>query len=265
MTADLITSVYVWIVGHSEQLVKIDVGVKISAFLFFTSLPFYSMDKELARLKSPLTFVWKLWFIEAVDFCTMVYGTIRYAHELFGEDDGGDDGRRLGDKHGDDGDDDGEYFGWDQWDTALRIFFLAFVVNATFFGGLSTYMFCKSLGTKRDARLGDGSYKFVAIFVSVLDGITDLPVWVASLTSRAYIGNLPLTFNIVINLLACVRGVYITMTAFIVEDEEAETDTEPPSNERSPLSEEGAENATSGGALDIFSPPTEMEMTPVEN
>ena len=36
------------------------------------ALPFYAMDQALAQANSNLTFVWKLWFIEAVDFSSIV-------------------------------------------------------------------------------------------------------------------------------------------------------------------------------------------------
>ena len=60
----------------------------------------------------------------------------------------------------------------------------------------------------------------------MLDAVTDLPIWVASLITRAYVGNPFLTFNIVLNLLACIRGVYITLSACIDDRDESDGEDE---------------------------------------
>ena len=44
----------------------------------------------------------------------------------------------------------------------------------------------------------------------------DLPVWLASLVTRAYVHNIYLTFNVIVNLLALVRGVYICLVACLM-------------------------------------------------
>ena len=79
LTTDLVGLAYFWAEGHEAPLVKVDFVVKLAAYFMFTSLPFYAMDKELSIAHSSLTFVWKLWFIEAVDFGTIAFGAIEYA------------------------------------------------------------------------------------------------------------------------------------------------------------------------------------------
>ena len=56
--------------------VSLDLAAKVALLLFVTSLPFFALDRELAASRSELTFVSKIWTIEAVDFCTILYGAI---------------------------------------------------------------------------------------------------------------------------------------------------------------------------------------------
>ena len=199
---------------------------------------------------------WKLWFIEGIDVFTMMYGLINYAHNLLEAPPPPDDARRraLGawswwtgadDDAGGDGDgvgDDGA-----PWDAALRIYFVAFVVNVVCFGALASRMLVHVV-EGREFALGDGYYRFVATFTCVLDGVTDLPVWLASLVTRAYVGNLALTANIVVNLLACVRAVYITLTAVL--EERAAVETSAKGDERAALADGGVINPVAAGDED---------------
>ncbi|KAJ1453746.1 hypothetical protein M885DRAFT_588463 [Pelagophyceae sp. CCMP2097] len=205
---DIIVSSLAIIDGRTENVISVDLTIKIALYLFVTSLPFFALDRELARDRSRLTFVWKIWTIEAVDFCTILYGAIQYASKLredgLPHDISGPQWLRKLD-HG--------------WDRALTTYVVAFVANAVFFGALASAVLARVL---RSA-VGEGAdgsryYTYVAIYVFVLDAVTDLPVWLVSLVTRAYVHNFCLTFNVLVNLLALVRGVYITLTACLDDD-----------------------------------------------
>ena len=172
------------------------------------------VDRELAVGRSELTFVWKIWTIEAVDFCTILYGAIDYAAA---------ERRRnavlgvapppgLFDPWG------GLWAApWRAWSPALRVYVAAFAANAVLFGGLASGLLARALTAREDEHVvGRAGYMFVATYVFALDAVTDLPVWFASLVTRAYVHNLYLTFNVVINLLALVRGIYICLVACLL-------------------------------------------------
>ena len=76
---DVVFSALCVVGGHEEPVVSLDLAAKVALLLFVTSLPFFALDRELSASASELTFVWKIWTIEAVDFCTILYGTIDYA------------------------------------------------------------------------------------------------------------------------------------------------------------------------------------------
>eukprot|EP00614_Pseudopedinella_elastica_P010750 CAMPEP_0172587942 /NCGR_PEP_ID=MMETSP1068-20121228/6916_1 /TAXON_ID=35684 /ORGANISM="Pseudopedinella elastica, Strain CCMP716" /LENGTH=270 /DNA_ID=CAMNT_0013383121 /DNA_START=623 /DNA_END=1435 /DNA_ORIENTATION=- len=207
------------------------------------------MDLELSRTHSKNVLVWKIWFIEVLDFSSILIGAIKFAEEqrlrqikenkvAACDDCGGggatvrrldlaDDGAPTDDGWGHDSTGtDGKYYVWAQWDFMLKMYFAALVVNSFCFGGLSAQLMSTILTSRSRWCISDGIYFFVAAFVSVLDAVTDLPIWVASLITRAYVGNPFLTFNIVLNLLACIRGVYITLSACIDDRDESDGEDE---------------------------------------
>ena len=84
-------------------------------------------------------------------------------------------------------------------------------------GGLCRAVIDDAATRREDEHVvGRAGYMFVATYVFALDAVTDLPVWFASLVTRAYVHNLYLTFNVVINLLALVRGIYICLVACLL-------------------------------------------------
>ena len=211
---DVVFSALCVVGGHEEPVVSLDLAAKVALLLFVTSLPFFALDRELAASRSELTFVWKIWTIEAVDFCTILYGAIDYAAA---------ERRRnavlgvapppgLFDPWG------GLWAApWRAWSPALRVYVAAFVANAVLFGGLASGLLARALTACEDEHVvGRAGYMFVATYVFALDAVTDLPVWFASLVTRAYVHNLYLTFNVVINLLALVRGIYICLVACLL-------------------------------------------------
>ena len=112
------------------------------------------------------------------------------------------------------------------WDGALDIYVLSFTLNAVLFGGLASLILARTIRVTTFAHLedvpnptiaGQHGYAIIATFVFILDVITDLPVWLVSLITRAYVHNTPLTLNIILNLLALVRGVYITIVACLAD------------------------------------------------
>ena len=211
---DVVFSALCVVGGHEEPVVSLDLAAKVALLLFVTSLPFFALDRELAASRSELTFVWKIWTIEAVDFCTILYGAIDYAAA---------ERRRnavlgvapppgLFDPWG------GLWAApWRAWSPALRVYVAAFAANAVLFGGLASGLLARALTAREDEHVvGRAGYMFVATYVFALDAVTDLPVWFASLVTRAYVHNLYLTFNVVINLLALVRGIYICLVACLL-------------------------------------------------
>ena len=131
---------YAYICGVDVVLMKVDVTLKLSLYLILTALPFYSMDKELARAQSSLTFVWKIWFIEAVDIVSLVYGVVKYAHTL--NPNGGARSVRRGLWEVWQPftlDDDPELYTFAGWDGTLRVFFFAMCVNAFLFSAISSH------------------------------------------------------------------------------------------------------------------------------
>ena len=75
LVVDVIFSSICIMAGRREEVLSVDLSVKLGFYLFATSLGFFALDQELARTKSDLTFVWKIWSIEAIDFITILYGT----------------------------------------------------------------------------------------------------------------------------------------------------------------------------------------------
>jgi len=210
---DVVFSAICVVSGHQEAIVSVDLAMKVGLFLFVTSLPFFALDRELAHSASELTFVWKIWTIEAVDFCTILYGTIDYAQS---------ERKRnavLGVAAPPAFDPwEGVWStAWRTWSPALQVYVAAFILNAILFGALASWVLVRALTAPEDEHIVDrGGYMFVATYVFVLDAITDLPVWFASLVTRAYVHNLYLTFNVIVNLLALVRGIYICLVACLL-------------------------------------------------
>lgn len=212
LIADVVFNAVCVVGGHEEDIVSLDLALKVGLFLFVTSLPFFALDRELAASASELTFVWKIWTIEAVDFCTILYGAIDYA-----QSEPPFDGGPPGDWPGDRWPALWDTLGGRHWSPALRVYVFAFAANAVLFGVLSSAILVRAL-TKDDGEpiVATRGYMFIATYVFVLDALTDLPVWLASLVTRAYVHNMYLAFNVIINLLALVRGVYICLVACLL-------------------------------------------------
>lgn len=212
LIADVVFSAVCVVGGHEESVVSVDLATKVGLLLFVTSLPFFALDRELATTSSELTFVWKIWTIEAVDFCTILYGAIDYAAaERSAREQDLDAWNRA---HG-------ATLKWDDfstdWSPALQVYVAAFAANAVLFGILASWVLVRAL-TKpgHEVILQTRGYMYIATYVFFLDAITDLPVWLASLVTRAYVHNMCLTFNVIVNLLALVRGVYICLVACLL-------------------------------------------------
>ena len=224
LIVDVVFSAVCVVGGHTENIVSVDLAVKVALFLFVTSLPFFALDRELAVGRSELTFVWKIWTIEAVDFCTILYGAIDYAQseraEAVAERDVWNREHTDAAAPSDSGDaaDDWEWDDfWLDWSPALQVYVLAFALNAVLFGCLASWVLVRGV-TKHELEdiVQRSGYMFIATFVFFLDALTDLPVWLASLVTRAYVHNIYLTFNVIVNLLALVRGVYICLVACLM-------------------------------------------------
>ena len=286
LIVDVVFSAVCVVGGHTENVVSVDLAVKVALFLFVTSLPFFALDRELAVGRSELTFVWKIWTIEAVDFCTILYGAIDYAQQE--RSDGEKDLDAWNREHAIPAGEPPVNWDWDDfwldWSPALQVYVAAFALNAVLFGCLASWILVRAL-TKADDEptVERGGYMFVATYVFILDAFTDLPawlgaakrvirrrcdarlprarvpgntstcrerferrslvresaetsgnrprwepltlgmshpraaqVWLASLVTRAYVHNIYLTFNVIVNLLALVRGVYICLVACLL-------------------------------------------------
>mmetsp|Transcript_839 Transcript_839/g.2371 ORF Transcript_839/g.2371 Transcript_839/m.2371 type:complete len:427 (-) Transcript_839:131-1411(-) len=219
LVVDVIFSSICIMAGRREEVLSVDLSVKLGFYLFATSLGFFALDQELARTKSELTFVWKIWSIEAIDFITILYGAVKYSADEYGkenDDDGKHILRSIWERR---------YQHFMNWDGALDVYVLSFTLNAVLFGGLASLILARTIRVTTFYELeehprtiaGEHGYAFVATFVFVLDVITDLPVWFVSLITRAYVHNTPLTLNIILNLLALIRGVYITIIACLAD------------------------------------------------
>jgi len=226
LVVDVIFSSICIMAGRREEVLSVDLSVKLGFYLFATSLGFFALDQELARTKSELTFVWKIWSIEAIDFITILYGAVKYSADEYGktDDDAAADDEGPG-KHVIRSIWERRYQHFMNWDGALDVYVLSFTLNAVLFGGLASLILARAVRVTQFYDLedhprtiaGEHGYAFVATFVFVLDVITDLPVWFVSLITRAYVHNTPLTLNIILNLLALIRGVYITIIACLAD------------------------------------------------
>ena len=179
LIVDVVFSAVCVVGGHTENVVSVDLAVKVALFLFVTSLPFFALDRELAVGRSELTFVWKIWTIEAVDFCTILYGAIDYAQQE--RSDGEKDLDAWNREHAIPAGEPPVNWDWDDfwldWSPALQVYVAAFALNAVLFGCLASWILVRAL-TKADDEptVERGGYMFVATYVFILDAFTDLPV-----------------------------------------------------------------------------------------
>ena len=183
LIVDVVFSAVCVVGGHTENVVSVDLAVKVALFLFVTSLPFFALDRELAVGRSELTFVWKIWTIEAVDFCTILYGAIDYAQQE--RSDGEKDLDAWNREHAIPAGEPPVNWDWDDfwldWSPALQVYVAAFALNAVLFGCLASWILVRAL-TKADDEptVERGGYMFVATYVFILDAFTDLPVWLGA-------------------------------------------------------------------------------------
>merc|ERR1711862_530872 len=69
-------------------------------------------------------------------------------------------------------------------------------------------------------------FSFIANLVLVLDAVTDIPVFLVTMLSGSYVGNLGLTMNVICNVLAVARILYLWTFMQIAHARGGEEDTD---------------------------------------
>jgi len=174
--------------NHRPAFLAQEFWCKISLYLFSSALPFYAIDRHLTEAKSKAILTWKIWIVESVDLMTMVIGVFKINETID--------------------------------DTWIIPYACCVGANIGLFSILSIYLLARLVRNPEDGTVLDATslatYKFVSITVMAIDGVTDMPTFIATLVSKQYVGNWGLTMNIVINMLAIARAFFIILYAYLL-------------------------------------------------
>jgi len=180
---DIVVTSVLHVFFHS-RIAKPELVLKLSLYLYSTSLPFYVLDKALIAARSHAVLTWKIWTVEALNIATILFGaTGRENHP-------------------------------DEW---LTIYAIGFGVNVCAFGLISSWMLSRLVANPSDEHVLNTNYlriyRNISFSVVVLDLLSDTPVCFSNVKTEIYVNNWVYTANTVANVLAIARGIYILLRA----------------------------------------------------
>jgi hypothetical protein len=173
-------------------------------FITLTSVPFWAIDHMPEERSFVYAVGWKIYVVEAADITSMLLGYIQFT-----------DGNSHSVGHGV-----CAFFYY----TACSVVLLGFgAVSANLLG----LMFVRSVMEHGDITevmsmqfKGKTMYRWMCDMVILLDLCSDLPTFIVSACSGAYVGNLGLSLNMLVNVLALGRVTFLYVYSSSVEARE---------------------------------------------